>query len=71
MALVRKQPVHLFANQVLIADRWTGRDAPAAYYAVDGDLYDVTSYASVLEPDGSAGFDVQVVMRPRPLHRRR
>jgi hypothetical protein len=61
----RKKPVHLFANQILIADRWTHRAAPAEYYAVRGDLYDVTSYLAILEQDGSDGFDVQVVIRPR------
>jgi hypothetical protein len=62
---LRKKPVHLFADQVLIADRWTQRDAPAEYYSVAGDLYDVTSYVTIRENDGSDGFDVQVAIRPR------
>jgi hypothetical protein len=61
----------LFANQILIADRWTQRETPAEYYAVNGDLYDVTSYAEIREVDGSDGFDVQVVVRPRALGARR
>jgi hypothetical protein len=60
-----KKAVHLFANQILIADRWTWRDVPADYYAVHGDLYDVASFVAILEHDGSEGFDVQVVARPR------
>jgi len=67
----RKKPVHLFADQILIADRWTQREIPAAYYAVEGDLYDVTSYVEILEQDGSDGFNVQVVVRPRATGSRR
>jgi hypothetical protein len=68
---VRKKPVHLFANQILIADRWTQRDKPAEYYAVEGDLYDVASYVEILEQDGSDGFNVQLVVRPRATGSRR
>lgn len=60
-----KKGIHLIAEHVVIADRWTQRDTPADYYAVHGDLYDVTSYQAIHEPDGSAGFDVQVTIRPR------
>lgn len=60
---VPKRGVHLFLGEVLLANRWTQRGRPAEWYEVAGVVYDVRSFVDVLDPDGSAGFDVQVSRR--------
>jgi hypothetical protein len=55
--------VRLFAEEVLIATRWTERGRPERYYAVDGSVYDVSNFLAVRETDGSQGFDVTLVAR--------
>jgi hypothetical protein len=55
--------VHLYARDLLIAERWTDRHRPAEYYVVGGAVYDVSSFEAILEADGSNGFNVQVAAR--------
>ena len=59
----RKKSVHLFAGHALIATRWTDRHRPAEYYVVDGSTYDVTSFQTIVDVDGTDGFNAQVTLR--------
>ena len=59
----RKKSVHLFAGPTLVATRWTDRHRPAEFYVVAGTTYDVVSFQTIMEPDGSDGFAAQVTLR--------
>jgi hypothetical protein len=59
--------VHLFAHGKLIADRWTEQNRPNAYYAIGRAIYDVQSVVRVIDPNGSAAFNVQATVRRRAL----
>ena len=55
--------MHLFADHLLIATRWTDRHRPADYYVVAGITYDVISFRTNAEQDGDDGFTAQVTAR--------
>lgn len=61
-----RRGVHLFVGDVLIGHRWTERATPAAFYEVDGEIFNVTSLEAVREQDGSFGFNVQLEAQRRP-----
>ncbi len=52
--------VHLFENNVLLANLTTTATSPEDVYEIDGISYHVTSYLTITEPGGRRGFDVQV-----------
>jgi hypothetical protein len=60
MAASGSRRVHIFHHSVLLTHLTTTESTPAESYVIDGKRYEVTSYLSITEADGTPGFDVQV-----------
>jgi hypothetical protein len=58
---VATKGVHLWEDGRLLAFLVTRAASPDEYYDIDGRRYEVISYERIAEPDGSPGFDVQVI----------